>query len=647
MARSAARWGPAVVLCVAAFFLWRSLTGGGPDSGNVPPERPAAPVPGEDQDPVTLADPGQREELEAPEAALDAAQADTPRATPPSPAPERIDVRLHGSAVRVDADGVEHGADDGGFTLIWRRSAVYERQRVEVSAGSWSAEVPEDAQLSVLGLTLAGVPVSLEPNQFAVPADRFLALSGSGQAGVWLHVRSALDGRELEDVEVWPGPRSFPTDVQHPGAEPTGEPVVAQSPSPVWIAPREQTWRSAAQYMVRAPGHAWGTIHIDHASSGTRSLDLEAACALTVELVGNTDWLEPLVRLWPPDASADAAYAFAERSPDAEDRARFEALPPGTYRVAAERGWADLRVAFGQAEVTLLAGDDLTLPLEITPPERPVPVTVSGTLTVPEVWGTDGLELRLEAQGEARRWGEEAFRLPVSELASRDAEPGMRAYVWSIELPIEGDYKLDVHPLVVRRLLVVPPGGLEGVDVVVPLPADAIVTVVDAGSGEEIAVDSLMWSPVRVEGIRGTPLYPAHADPDQDGRVTFRAPAGEIRLSPKSLEMELEPYEQPFHLTPGENRLRLTVRRQIGVRFTFTDGQATIPWDWSWQLGARRTDGNARDVGRGIGILYFREEGTYRLTSQGIPGYASIDGTTFDVVAGRGMIEVEVPLERL
>jgi len=54
---------------------------------------------------------------------------------------------------------------------------------------------------------------------------------------------------------------------------------------------------------------------------------------------------------------------------------------------------------------------------------------------------------------------------------------------------------------------------------------------------------------------------------------------------------------------------------------------------WSWCLSAHRTDGEARDIARSIGTLWFRDPGTYTLKCAGIRGYQSIDGTRFAVPA--------------
>jgi len=577
----------------------------------------------------------------------------------PEPAPERIapsgraePVTLNGVAIRSEEDGVEHAGDDGSFRVSWRSGGDQESRDVEILGGSWSLVVPPDVGLYLSEMRLGGVPITLEQEHYTVPPDHFLTLRGRARQDVRLHVVSSIDGRELTGVEVWPGPYGFPTDVKHPGATPEGEPVLERATSPVRIPPPEKSWKSAFQYFVRAPGHAWGSIALDHGAGGERTLVLAASARLEVELIGNAGWLEPEVRLWPPDASQWDVYAYAAREPDAEDRAVFDSLAPGTYLASVERGWADRRESYGSALVDVVAGETITLPLTVSLPERPTSVRVSGTLTLPFVWERDGMKLTFSGEGATEKWLPQEKALPLEEMTPLAAEAGFalphdasEVYAWGIELPVAGSYALDVYPLLVRSLLKVPAGGLEGVDLVVPMPADVEVTVLDAESGAEIPVDALFWSPPPIDGIIATPLYRAVPDPER-GRPVFRAPAGEIRLAPVSRGLLPVDEEQTYTVEPGENSLEFRVQQQIGVRFTFRDGEATVPWDWSWRLSAHRVDGEGRDRSRSIGILWFLEEGTYELRSNGIPGFESIDGTRIEVVAGQGLIDVEVSLTR-
>jgi hypothetical protein len=579
-------------------------------------------------------------------ASPDQLMGDGPATEPRDAVTDDSAVQLDGAAIRV-RDGVEHTADDGAFELLWHRAGESVRRPVAVTRGSWSATVPRDVRLYVHGLVLGGAAILLENDDYGVPADRFLVLRGEERRDVLLHVRSGATGSALDGVEVWPGPYGFSTEARHPGAEPEGTAIVSGAPSPVRIPPPSSAWSSAVPYLVRAPGHAFGVIDIDHAAGGERELVLPLAASLEVELIGNAEWLAPEVRLWPPDASEHDAYAYAKRRPDASGRARFESLAPGAYVASVERGWADRRVSYGRAEVLIVAGERAHVLIPVELPARPQAVRVAGTLTVPNAWSDVRLVFSCGAEDSvAAIWMDEPLTWPIESFeALASAPPGVTRREYVLELPSAGTYHLEVTPLPVRLLLEVPAEGLTGVDIVIPPPADVEVRVVDARTGKEVQVESLHWSAARVEGIRATTLHNAVVDPER-GRVRFRVPAGAIVVSPRDPALETVEKPATFLVQAGHNPIDLRVWRRIGVRFKFMDGEAQVPWDWNWSLSAHRTDGGARDIARSIGTLWFRDPGTYELKSQGIPGYQSIDGTRIEVPDTPGIIDFELPLAR-
>jgi hypothetical protein len=291
------------------------------------------------------------------------------------------------------------------------------------------------------------------------------------------------------------------------------------------------------------------------------------------------------------------------------------------------------------------------IPVEL-PDERHA-VQVGGTLALGAGWDADSVRLVVTAQGEASAWSEAPIELAWSAMSPLDDATSDvdRTRAWRIELPTAGSFAIEVEPRLLRALLEVPPEGLEDVALVVPPAARVEVRVVDHTSDEEIAVESLYWSPTPIDGIVGTPLYTVGAA-SKSGRVTFFAPAGPVQIQPRDQALsvtldEARHGEIPtFELAPGRNDVELRVLRQIGVRFTFRDGDAVVPWSWQWRLRAVKPDGSARDVARSIGILWFRNEGVYELFSEKMPGYASIDHTPIDVRAGSGIVDVDIRLRR-
>jgi hypothetical protein len=200
---------------------------------------------------------------------------------PEPAAPASEPVLVTGAAVRISPDGEEHVGDDGAFELWVRSGGAPERLSVEVVGGRFAVEVPRGDVLHVSGLELAGRPLFLERDEYNVPAAGFLLVRGHELSAVLLHVVSAEDGRELDGVELWPTAHAlFGTSYEHPGAAPTGEPVVSDATSPVSVATRAGGSHASRGYWVRARDHAWAGIALDHSAPGERTVERVPAGAL-------------------------------------------------------------------------------------------------------------------------------------------------------------------------------------------------------------------------------------------------------------------------------------------------------------------------------------------------------------------------------
>jgi hypothetical protein len=115
---------------------------------------------------------------------------------------------------------------------------------------------------------------------------------------------------------------------------------------------------------------------------------------------------------------------FAELEPDAEDRALFEGLAPGSYLASVERGWADRRRSFGQANVDVVAGEHLRLRIALDLPEQPRTVPIAGTLLLPAGWEREKVRLVVGAEGPTSVWMDEPIETAVADmqLLGTDAE---------------------------------------------------------------------------------------------------------------------------------------------------------------------------------------------------------------------------------
>jgi hypothetical protein len=105
------------------------------------------------------------------------------------------------------------------------------------------------------------------------------------------------------------------------------------------------------------------------------------------------------------------------------------------------------------------------------------------------------------------------------------------------------------------------------------------VKVIDASSGEEIEVSSLYWSVPSVDGILATAIYSPSPTRGRDEFPSGHLPCRSLCRPRRVLDPARRRGEG---LCPrsGIERLEFLVYRQIGLYFTFTDGDASVPWNW-------------------------------------------------------------------
>lgn len=540
--------------------------------------------------------------------------------------------------MRLDALGGEHADEDGSLRARWNCDGVPGDLTVEIVGGRFAFEAPRVVELLVPELTLGGVPLVLDSPRVSVPPDRFVELRAQGMEAVRLHVLGAASegepGLELSGVELRSGGVSRNTPLwQHPGRL-VGAPLVTGD-SPVLVPPEPGDVDPHRCYWVRATGHAWAEVEFDHSLGGERSVTLQLAGALTVQLIGLEPWLQPLVRLWPPSASQWDGCSTAQCAPDADGRVELADLVPGEYDVSVERGWAQDRRSFGRARVNVLAGQRTTIALDVHLPARPTQVELGGTLLLPLGWTSAHLRLDWRAEGPTTIWASETNEEIPAELGEPEHSDAGKRFPWRVALPAPGRYELWIYPMKEHRVFDVPAEGLSGVELVVPAPAEVRVRFVDATSGAPIDVERLQWGPRPDERLIGTYLFTELRDPLL-GLVAFQAPAGTVRIWPLSYSLVLTDENELHELHPGPNAIDVRVWLQASVHLRFLDGEAQVPWSFAWGVGARRLDGAApqdvEDVARSDGRLWFREAGTYRLfTRRPIPGFRELPETLFDV----------------
>jgi hypothetical protein len=134
-----------------------------------------------------------------------------------------------------------------------------------------------------------------------------------------------------------------------------------------------------------------------------------------------------------------------------------------------------------------------------------------------------------------------------------------------------------------------------------------------------------------------------------DGTWRFRAPRGRIDVS--ASQPGYMDADETLELAVPEARVRLALRRAMGVRILPRDGDSAVTPDhaWFYQVRLRAADGtplpDLLSIAGELGSRSVREPGTYTLSFPPLEGFRPIPERTVEI--GRDVVvDVIVPLER-
>ncbi len=590
----------------------------------------AAVAPAEDE-----AEPAPGAESPAPEAA------GAPHAAAARQAePATDEIAIEGTIVVTDPEGVEHPYESGSMSLIVWQGDRGQRERVEVSRGRWSAEVPAGATLSFDDVALGDRSTLVdEEGHVPIPASRRIAVQARWPPASLLRVRSAATRQDLAGIELALGRQyGFAPTSQHP------EVVATDAASPIDVG-RALAGRDAGRrvwLLARAEGFAWGRIEIDLAAGGEEILDLVPGGALHVSLTGED----------PPGATL-RLRRDGESSPSLElavfkvREHELMSLMPGSYSISVELGeWFQDPVVLGSSVAEVVAGGVTPVSIEVVSRPKGPTARLRGTLVVDPGWGAVEPALSIESIGTPPDGHRIRQRLQHGELS-----PGASG-TWTFDVGSvpHGEYEFEVeHPsFVVARRVDAETGHVR---IEVPAPAIAAVRVIDAEGLEVEGLDHLMWSPVRPDAAGGFSSKTVARDPGS-GRFEIHAPAGRISVSLMQLELE---GEATFDLHPGRQDLDFLVRRSMGFSVVLREGEKTLFSGIGWMLmdalqivsGAGEMTGLFSKQGGGDEGVWVRVSapGIYRFALRPIDGYEPIPEQEV-LVPERGYVEHVVPLVR-
>ncbi len=525
-------------------------------------------------------------------------------------------VLLTGSVVVRDLAGAAHARESGSLELELRYSVHgAEIEAVEVVEGRYETRVPRDVLLGV-GLAELGERQALADPPFEpvpVPADGVFDVELRWLSPMLLHVRSRVDGRELDGCTIVYADNVYGSDHPGPFAEDVATDVLREgvaSPVELELAPGPRGGRIRSLF-VRAAGHAWRRIEVDVVVGGERTVELDPGGSLFVVARGVDPSDPPFVVLRRPPEERGYLYGSV-----ADGSASFEAIAAGRYDVLVVTD-SELVLARSQVDVVASQRARLELDLDETPPSLPG-VSLAGTLVMPPEW-------RPDAVGQA----------PSLDVERLEVEPGDDLWLEPEVSPIEGRprafaWRVEVHPgrfwistgrewgLVVD----VGPAGREDVLLEVPSEVEVVVRVVDVVTERPVHPRSVRWMPAVPDDVGHWIVVEA----DEPGRYVFAAPPGSITVGLRDADFVSD--SRVLEVGSGTNEVTLEARPACGFLLFLRDGAMSLPIDSRWWPKAVEVGGDGRSTwypdhptGRRVQVS---KPGLYRFEMPRIDGYAPI-----------------------
>ncbi|MBL8858146.1 MAG: hypothetical protein JNL28_06575 [Planctomycetes bacterium] len=562
-------------------------------------------------------------------------------------------IRLHGSIVVSDENGIEHSTQDGTLVLELRQGSETLSLQTPVSAGRWSIDAPSCDQARVMSATLGGRRAAADATYSftPIPADRNLDLRVHWLYGPLLHVRDAHTRQELTQVVVECGlglSRANSQDCARPAGMVLSS---ASGPSPLAILPEELARSAFAgtetfiTVRVRVPDYAWGFAQIDLTRSSEVFVDLLPAAGLDVDVIGDASALSANLRV----RSRVERAIILDEALAGRTQVAIDGLSPGRFTVSVEFGpaWENPQV-LTSAEVELIAATRVHLQLQPTASPPVQRADMSGELWIPREWNVD--PSTLIARLDDKHVPEDDRSLWLSLRASKQT-PTFDTFQWEARRAIVGHYEFTLHspelPFVASAELGVE--GLKGVRFEVAPPTTVRVSWVDAERGDPLRPELVLWSPRNFRG----PWTGACSQAEFDPRINafeFRAPVGTIHVLAGALPSGYLRSDETAVLVPGVNEFRWKLQRAHGIVIRLMDGERPVTARQVATFELEPFESSGKQVDQ-----YFGERETYLAVSSAgrhrlkivheLQGFLPVPDRIVDIAPGR-MTPVEIALVR-
>jgi hypothetical protein len=693
-----------------------SLRSTNPDATTISKAQDSTPNPGA-PDPSNRID-SSAERRPSGEATADAADSST--STP-----------VDGVLIVTDSRGVEHPSEDGSFDPWFfeivanpdpRSDPPCDRgEPVEVHEGRFHLEVPAHRRVGASSIVVRGREALVDSAPADVDAGRPIAIRAHWPRGVRLRVVDRATNAELDQVDVhqWVdddhGVATFGTTssceksvIEH-GVSPI---LLDAATVPLRLEVRGLPWQYevSATLRIRAADHAWKTVEIDFEGSSERTIELEPAATLVVEVRGElpgrsgdaggtssgllqAEVERPFLRLREYEApvsfdehidrfiaSVDAIPAdqfdggirpthdelrrqaepgrdeYEAHAPVRGDLIRelpatsgettFESLKPGECEVALEFGPSSNSRRAGHATTTLEAGRTTRVTLVPMAIESPAPnlrprVPLAGTLFVGTGWPQEELRLDISPAAALAAIDPGEGSIPLSQMLPIAERPGW--YRWRAGSVTPSTYLFAVEDAAFRRERMIPVGGDEDVEIILPEAATLEVRIVEKTSGAVLPLAPPEWIPDHDPDDEWIPReYWTDFQKDPDGKRYFaHVPVGPGHFFDSFGQLDgwvLDEESSHADIHPGTQELTLEVHRACGVVLQFTCDGAPVWWesDYGDVLFSTVDDepwSRPSTIEHHLRRYTLEKPGHYSITFERIPGFDAVPPVEVDVPA--------------
>ncbi len=488
---------------------------------------------------------------EVPRAAPEAAET-----TPPEQA-TRDTIRITGRIRVADRDGVEHLHEDGSFVVLSWPHDERQETAVEIRSGQFAADLPAVSSVRVEQIVLGRRHAAMQERwqDLEVAPGGFLDLSAHWLEDVVLRVIAADTGIELDELQVlrlteWPR-----DDFEHPSTPREGEVLLASAASPIRLTlDHSEGGYERWVCCLRRPGYAWNRVEVDPFVGGEELVVLQPAGSLCVTVVAPQRSPYTMLRL--RRCEDDCEDAILNDCLGERDQVEIESVAIGSYLVNGELGyWWDEPRVLGSVPVTIAAGVQSFVTLELAPPPSFRKVPLTGTVLFPRAWGVDEFILYLRYLDEPLDGGDDHVVLSSNDMEQVPGAP--ETFRWDFGSVQPGRYLIGSAQADHEELVEVGDNGRTDVRLVLPAPARVSLRVVDQGTGRDAEPLELTWRPAPAVET-GSYCADCVTRDDVTLRYEFSAPQGRILV-------DFGDWTCPVELMVGPGSNSFTLEHQPNV----------------------------------------------------------------------------------